>query len=77
MCFLLLLDEILMVPMNYIWSNISYKAYVSLLIFGLDELSIDVSGILQLLSYCHFLLLCLLTFTFYTEVLPCWMHGYL
>ena len=77
MCVLLLLDEILIVSMNYIWSNMSYKAYVSLLIFCLDELSIDVSGILQLLCYCHFLLLCLLTFAFYTEVLPCWVHRYL
>ena len=45
MCVLLLLDEILILPMNYIWSNMSVKAYVFLLIFCLDDLSIDVSGV--------------------------------
>ena len=35
------------VGIKSIWSNVSFKASVSLLIFCLDDLSIDVSGVLK------------------------------
>ena len=34
-------------PINKIWNNVSFKASVSLLIFYLDNLSSDVSGVLK------------------------------
>ena len=47
MCILLLLDGMLFIYIKSIWSNMLFKANVSLLIFCLDDLSIDVSGVLQ------------------------------
>ena len=40
--------------MKSIWSNVSIKAYVSLMIFCLDDLFIDVSGVLK---YPHIIVL--------------------
>ena len=54
------------ISIKFIWSNMSFKASVSLLIFCLNDLSIDVSGALHfptiLLWYCQYLPLCLLIF---------------
>ena len=61
--------------MRSISSNVSFKTYISLLIFCFDDLSIGVSGVLSLLlllCYCQFLLLCLLVFVLCIEVLLCW-----
>ena len=48
------------------WSNVLFKVSVLSLIFCLDDLSIDISGGVQvpllLLCYCQFLPLCLLIF---------------
>ena len=63
-----------------IWSNVSFKACVPLLILCLDDLSIDESGVLKsptiivLLSISP---LWLLVFVLYIEVLLCWVHIYL
>ena len=35
----------LYIPIKFIWSNVSFKASVFLLIFCLDHLSIEVSGV--------------------------------
>ena len=37
----------LYISIKSIWSNVSFKARVSLLIFCVDDLSIDVSGVLK------------------------------
>ena len=67
--------------MRAIFSNVSFKTCVSLLIFCFDDLSIGVSGALKnlwlSLCYCQFLLLCLLVFVLCIEVLLCWVHRYL
>ena len=58
----------------------SFKACVSLLIFCLDDLSIDVNGVLKsppIFVLCQFLLLWLLVFALYIEVLLCCVHMYL
>ena len=62
----------------------SFKACVSLLIFCLDDLSIDESGVLKSpiiivvfkkLLYCQFLLLWLLVFALHIKVFLCfWVH---
>ena len=65
----------LYVFIKYIWTNVLFKTSISLLIFCLDDLSIDVGGILQsstiiLLLYLSFLsvnVLCIL-------MLLCWLH---
>ena len=62
-----------------IWSNASFRACVSLLIFCLDDLSIAVSGMLNsplLLCYCQFLLLRLLAVALCIEVILCWVRIY-
>ena len=46
-CFLLLLEEVSYKYQLSIWSKVSFKACVSLLIFCLDDLSIDKSGVLK------------------------------
>ena len=35
----------------YIWSTVSFKVIVSLLIFCLDDLLIDVSGVIKIYYY--------------------------
>ena len=39
--------NVLYISIKFIWSNVSFKVSVSLLIFCLDDLSIDVSGVLK------------------------------
>ena len=39
--------NVLYISTKSIWYNVSFKASVSLLIFCLDDLSIDVSGVLK------------------------------
>ena len=39
--------KILKISIRSIWSNVSFKVYVSLLIFCFDDLSIGVSGLLK------------------------------
>ena len=47
MCILLLFDGLFCISVKLFWCNVSFKASVSLLIFCLDDLSIDVSGVLK------------------------------
>ena len=47
LCVLLLLDGIFYIYVKFIWSNILFKADVSSLILCLDDLSIDISGVLK------------------------------
>ena len=59
---------------------LSFKACVSLLVFYLVDLSIDVYAGLSpplLLCYCQFLLLLLLAVPLYNVVCLCWVHTYL
>ena len=37
--------NVLKIPARFVWSNVSFKAYVSLLIFCPDDLSIGVSEV--------------------------------
>ena len=52
--------NVLNISVKSIWSSVSFKALISLLIFWLDDLSISVSGVLKsptiivLLSMCFF-----------------------
>ena len=46
-CFLLVLEGMSYKYQSSIWSEVSFKACVSLLIFCLDDLSIDKSGVLK------------------------------
>ena len=39
--------NVLYVIIKYIWTNVLFKASVSLLVFCLHDLSIDVGGVLQ------------------------------
>ena len=81
MCILLLLDGMCYkYQLSPIQSNVSFKACVSLLLICLDNLSIDVSGYYILpmfLYYCWFILLWILAFVSYIEMLLCWVHVYL
>ena len=71
--------NVLKISMKSILSNVSFKAYVSLLIFCFDDLSTGVSAVLKspaiivLLSISP---LCLLVFVLCIEVLLYWMHKY-
>ena len=47
--------NVLMLSMRSISSNVSFKTYVSLLIFYFDDLSIGVSGVLKSLPIIVFL----------------------
>ena len=68
-----------MIAISSMSSNVSFKTYVSLLIFCLDDLSIGVSGVLKsptiivLLSISPFMSV----FVLCIEVLLCWVHRYL
>ena len=58
-CILLLLMECSENINRLIWSNGSFKACISLLIFPLDDLTIDVSGVLKFLTITVVLLISL------------------
>ena len=47
MCILLLFDAVFYISVKFIWSNVSFKVSASLFIFWLDDLSINVSGLLK------------------------------
>ena len=73
MCILLHLDGIFC-TIKSTWSNILFQVAISLLTFCLDDLSIDVSGMLKplLLLCCYqFLPLVLLIIVLYILVLQC------
>ena len=59
--------NVLYISVKSIWSNVSFKADGSLLIFCQDDLSIDISGVLQLPTIIVLLFLpsSLLTFALY------------
>ena len=63
-----------------IWSNVSlFKASVSLLIFSLGELSIDISGVLKspsIVVYLSVSLFMSFTICLMYLFLLCWMHMY-
>lgn len=54
----------------YNWSILTFWNSVALLIFCLDELTIDVSGLLKV-YYCQFSALCLLTFFYLFYLVFC------
>ena len=61
------------------WSKVSFKAYVTLLIICLNDLSIDVSEVSKSPTIIVLLLISPLMFVFalHNEVLLCWVHIYL
>ena len=72
--------KVLKVSIRFIWSNVSFKASVYLLIFCFDDLSVGVTGMLTSPTVTVLLsisLLCLLVLALCIEVLLCWMHKYL
>ena len=80
MCILLLSDGMLFKYQLSIWSNVLFKTCVSYLIFCLDDLSIDKSGVLKSLLFIVLLLISPFTsvnIALYIEVLLCWVHIYL
>ena len=62
-----------------IWSNVSFKVCVSLLILCFDDLSISVSGMLKSATITVLLLISRLVpvSVFLIEMLLCWVHKYL
>ena len=72
--------NVLKITMRSISSNVSFKTFVSLLVFCFDDLSIGVSGVLNV-SYYYCVTVsfsfCLLMFVLCIEVLLCWVHWYL
>ena len=65
------------INIKFLSSDVSFKAFVSLLIFCLDDLSINECVVLKsplLLCHCHCLFLWLLAFILYIEVLICWVY---
>ena len=72
--------NILKISMRYISTNVSFQTCVSLLVFCFDDLSIGVSGVLNV-SYYYCVTVsfsfCLLMFVLCIEVLLCWVHWYL
>ena len=73
-------QNVLIVSIKSIWFSVPSKVCVSLLIFHLLDLSIDVGGVLKtLLSLhsCQFLPLCQLICALYIWVLLWWVHIYL
>ena len=72
--------NVLTISVRSISSNVSFKTFVSLVIFCFHDLSVDVSGVLMfptIIVLLSFLLLCLLVFVLYIEVLLCLVHRYL
>ena len=70
--------NVLKISMRSISSNVSFKTCVSSLIFCFDDLSFGVSGVLNspTIVLLQFLLLCLLVFVLFIEVLLCWVHQF-
>lgn len=73
-------QNVLIVSIKSIWFSVSSKVCVSLFIFYLLDLSIDVSAVLKTLlssHCCQFLPLCPLICVLYIWVLLWWVHMYL
>ena len=68
--------NVLKISVRSISSNVSFKTCVSLLIFCFDDLSIVVSGSVEVSYYYCVLFLCLLVFVLCTEVFLCWVHQF-
>ena len=72
--------NVLKISMRSISPSVSFKICISLLIFCFDDLSIGVSGVLNV-SYYYCVTVsfsfCLLMFVLCIEVLLCWVHRYL
>ena len=70
MCILLLLDRMFYKYQLSLWWEVSYKACVSLLIFCVDGLSTDVSGLSEAPYYCFTVIspFVLSAFTLFIEV---------
>lgn len=71
--------NILTLSVKSIWSSVPFKPIVSLFIFCLDDLSIDVSGMFKVsYSYCvvinQFLYVYINCFIYLDG--PCWVHKY-
>ena len=67
------------ISIKSIWFNVSFKTVVSFLIC-LEDLSIDVNGVLEFPAMILLLLIFSLRpsmFTFYTEVLLFWVHKFM
>ena len=72
--------NVLKISMRSISSNVLFKTYVFLLIFCFDDLSFGVNGVLKsptIIVLLQILILCLLVFVLFIEVLLCWVHRYL
>ena len=72
--------KVLKISIRSIWSNVSFKTFVSLLIPYFDDLSIGESGVLK--SPAIIVLLSIsplmpLVFALCIEVLLCWVHRHL
>ena len=39
--------QVLKIPVRFVWSNISFKVCISLLIYCFDDLSVGISGVLK------------------------------
>ena len=64
---MLVLDGMFHKYIKYIWSNVLFKGDVSLLLFCVDDLSVDVSGMLKCLT--------IITVAFYLYVVnTCFMY---
>ena len=61
--------NVLYIFIKFIWYNVSFKARVSLPIFCLDDLSIDVSGVLKSPT-----IIVLLSISTFMSVNICFMH---
>ena len=60
--------NVLDISVRSIWSNVSFKTTVSLLIFCLDDLSIDVSGVLQSST------IIVLLFSYFISINSCFIY---
>ena len=54
--------NVLNISVMSIWSSVSFKAFISLLIFCLNDLSISVRGVLKFLATFIILLMCFFDF---------------
>ena len=71
--------KVLKIAIRSIWSNVSFKVCISLLIFCFDGLSVGESRVLKYPTVIVLLSISprMLVFDLCIEVLLCWMHKYL
>ena len=67
--------EMLKISLRSLWSNVSFKVYVSLLIFYFDDLPIGITGVLISLTIIVLLSISLFTFVYLPYVLRCFYAG--